>query len=136
MSDPQGTRRIDLTKNLDEFIFGATLPIVDQAFSYHVEYDGEQSETYQVKVFEFPTLDRADAVLEYPAYTRLPSRTVEDTRRLSAVEGTQLAYRFHLNKPVQSARLVGPDDQSIDLKVHAGQPLAELPPLALTQTQS
>ena len=134
--DPQGTRRIDLTKNLDDPIFGATLPIVDQAFSYHVEYDGEQSETYQVNVFEFPTLDRADAALEYPTYTRLPSRTVEDTRRLSAVEGTQLSYRFHLNKPVQSARLVGPDDQSIDLKVHAGQPLAELPPLALTQTQS
>ena len=87
-----------------------------------MEYDGEQSETYQVKVFEFPTLDRADAVLEYPLHpVAQPNRGRHPPPQRR--RGHTTSYRFHLNKPVQSARLVGPDDQSIDLKVHAGQPL-------------
>ena len=90
---------------------------------------------YQVTVYEHPTLDRADAALDYPAYTKLPSRKVGDTRRLSAVEGTKLSYQFHLNKPVTSARLINPQEESIDLKVHANQPLAELLPLTLTHNQ-
>ena len=131
----QATRRRELTKNLDDPIFGATLPIVDEAFSYHVDYDGKKSETYQVTVYEHPSLDRADASLEYPTYTKLPTRKVEDTRRLSAVEGTKLSYQFHLNKPVSSARLINDKEETIPLTVHADQPLAQLPPLTLTHNQ-
>lgn len=136
ISDPQGTRRIELTQNLDDPIFGATLPIVDHPFSYHVEFDGEQSDTFQVGVYEYPTLNRADAALDYPAYTRLPDRTIEDTRRFSTVEGSRLAYQFHLNKPVRTAHLLGPNEQVIELKTHADRPLAELPAMPLTQSQS
>jgi len=129
-------RRIELTKNLDDPIFGATLPSVDEPFKYHVEFNKQKSKTFAVKVFEHPTLDRADATLDYPTYTKLPKRTVEDTRRLSAVEGSKLSYQFHLNKPVKTARLVGANDEAIALQTHAGQPLAELPPLALTKSKT
>jgi len=131
----QAAQRRELTKNLDDPIFGATLPIVDEAFSYHVDYDGKKSETYQVTVYEHPSLDRADASLEYPTYTKLPARKVEDTRRLSAVEGTLLSYQFHLNKPVSSARLINDKEETIPLTVHAERPLAQLPPLTLTHNQ-
>ena len=131
----QTTRRLELTKNLDDPIFGATLPIVDEAFSYHVDYDGKKSETYQVTVYEHPSLDRADASLKYPTYTKLPARKVEDTRRLSAVEGTKLSYQFHLNKPVSSARLINDKEETIPLTVHTDKPLAQLPPLTLSHNQ-
>ncbi len=130
------TRRIELVKNLDDPIFGATLPSVDESFTYHVEYDQQKSKTFKISVYEHPALDRADATLDYPSYTKLPKRTVEDTRRLSAVEGTQLSYKFHLNKPVQSARLVSGNDEVVELKVYTNRPLAELPPLALTQNRT
>jgi len=129
------TRRVELVKNLDDPILGASLPAVDGPFKYHVEFDGQKSDAFAVGVFEHPTLERADATLNYPAYTKLPARTVEDTRRLSAVEGTRLAYQFHLNKPVQQARLTGANDEVIELKVLPGQPRAELPPIALTQSK-
>ena len=129
-------RRIELVKNLDDPIFGATLSSVDGSFTYHVEYDHQNSETFKISVYEHPTLDRADATLDYPSYTKLPKRIIEDTRRLSAVEGTGLSYKFHLNKPVQSARLVGENDEAVELKVHADLPLAELPPLTLTQNRT
>jgi hypothetical protein len=129
-------RRIELVKNLDDPIFGATLSSVDGSFTYHVEYDQQKSETFRISVYEHPALDRADATLDYPSYTKLPKRTVEDTRRLSAVEGTQLSYKFHLNKPAQTARLVGVNDEVVELRVHAKRPLAELPPLTLTQNRT
>ena len=129
------TRRLELTKNLDDPIFGATLPFIEEAFSYYVDYDGKKSETYQVRVFEHPYLDRADAFLKYPNYTKLPDRKVEATRRLSAVEGTLLSYQFNLNKPVSAALLTNDLEEPIPLKVHATQPLAQLPPLRLTRNQ-
>jgi len=127
-------RRLMLVKNLEDPIYGATLPSVDGPFAYQVEYDGQRSEVFSVNVFEYPELERADATLSYPAYTGIPERTVEDTRRLSVVEGTRLTYRFHLNKPVAAARLVGENNESVELDAHPEQPLAELPPLVLTKT--
>ncbi|SVA91121.1 uncharacterized protein METZ01_LOCUS143975, partial [marine metagenome] len=128
-------RRLMLVKNLEDPIYGATLPSVDGPFTYRVEYDDRKSEVFSVNVFEYPELERADATLTYPAYTGIPERTVEDTRRLSVVEGTRLAYRFHLNKPVASARLVGENNESVELDAHPEQPLVELPPLVLTKTR-
>lgn len=98
-------RRIPLTKNLDDPVFGTSLPDVQAELTYRVEYDGEQTREFRVTTFEFPRLERADAKVTYPAYTRLPEKTIEDTRRISAIEGSTLEYTFHLNKPVQSATL-------------------------------
>ena len=65
----------------------------------------------------------------------MPDRKVEATRRLSAVEGTLLSYQFNLNKPVSAALLTNDLEEPIPLKVHATQPLAQLPPLRLTRNQ-
>jgi hypothetical protein len=54
-------------------------------------------------------LVRADALLAFPAYTGLTNKTIPDTRRISAVEGTLLTYTLQLNKPVKRARLVSGD---------------------------
>ncbi len=128
-------RRLMLVKNLEDPIYGATLSSVDGPFAYQVEYDGRKSDVFSVNVFEYPELERADATLSYPAYTGIPERTIEDTRRLSVVEGTRLTYRFHLNKQVVDARLVGEHNESVELDVHPEQPLVELPSLVLTKTR-
>jgi len=99
-------RRIPLMKNLDDPVFGASLPDVQAELVYRVEYGHEQTREFRVKTFEFPRLERADARVAYPDYTGLPEKTIEDTRRVSAVEGSVVDYTFHLNKPVQSATLV------------------------------
>jgi len=100
------TRTIALTKALDDPVFGGTVPEVNEDFSYRVEFAGQRTKEFSVKVFEHPKLERADAKLQFPAYTQLPEKTIEDTRRISAVEGSTLGYTLQLNKPVKSARLV------------------------------
>src|SRR5690606_6028634 len=80
---------------------------VTQDTVYRVEYGTKETRDYKITVFEFPTLVRADATLEFPSYTGLTNRTIPDTLRVSAVEGSRLSYSLELNKPVASARLIG-----------------------------
>lgn len=57
----QPAQRIPLVKNLDDPVFGGGLPEVDADLTYRVEYAGEATRDFTVKVFEHPRLDRADA---------------------------------------------------------------------------
>ena len=123
--------RLELIRPLKDLVFWATLPRVDETLSYRIEYDGRQSGEFLVKVFEYPELVRADAKLDFPTYTGISDRLVEDTRSLSVVEGTKLSYLFRLNKPVESALLRDDDNATIELKVNPLEPLAELPATAL-----
>ena len=81
-----------------------------------------------MKVFEHPKLERADAKIQFPAYTQLPEKTIEDTRRISAVEGSALSYTLQLNKSVKSARLVPRkgDGEVVNFTPDATKPFATL----------
>ena len=66
---------------------------------------------------------RSDVALAFPDYTKLPPKRVEDTRRVSAVQGTKLSFDLQLNKPVKTARLIArdPAKTAIDLRITPGQ---------------
>ena len=53
----------------------------------------------------------------------------EDTRRVSAVEGTKIDFSLQLNKPVKTARLVARDGKktAIPLVVSPDKAVASLP---------
>jgi len=99
------TRTLPMARSLDDPIYGLTLFDLRQRASYRVEYEGRRSREYQIEVFDYPDLVRADAVVTQPAYTGQPAKRVENTRRVSAVQGSNLELELHLNKPVASARL-------------------------------
>lgn len=130
------SQRIPLVRNLDDPVFGGALTEVDAELTYRVEYAGEATRDFSVKVFEHPRLDRADATLHFPAYTSLPDKTVPDTRRVSAVEGTKLDVAFNLNKPVKSAQLVTKAEQVVPLTVDPTKPLATLSGFEITASQT
>lgn len=94
-----------MAKSLADPVFAFSLPPLEKDATYQIEHDGERSETFTLTVFDLPALVRADATLTYPDYTGLARRTVAETRRVSAVEGTQLRYEFTFNKPVRVAAL-------------------------------
>jgi hypothetical protein len=134
----QTPRQIALAKNLADPVFSGSIPEVAQDLTYHLEYAGRSTQEYKVQVYEHPKLDHADVVLKFPAYTGLPDNPINNTRRVSAVEGTEMAWTFNLNKPVKSAQLVSRDAAKtvIPLEVVPGKALARLPKLALTANQS
>ena len=124
-------RRIPLVKNLDDPVFGGGLPEVNADLTYRVEYAAETTRDFKVRVFEQPRLERADATLHFPEYTKLPDKTVPDTRRIAAVEGTKVDFELQLNKPVKSATLVAKDGRTVPLSVASEKPEAALRDFAL-----
>lgn len=98
-------RVVSMTKSLDDPVFASRIMQVDHPLTYYVEFADQASDEYVVTVFEFPRLVRTDVELSYPKYTNLPNKTLQDTRRFSAVIGTDAKLQFHLNKDVTSATL-------------------------------
>lgn len=108
-------QRIPLTRSLDDPLFGGSVPDLQEDVQYAVEFDGGRTRDFRATVFEFPKLERADARLVYPEFTGLPERSLPDTRRVTAVQGTRLEFQLQLNKPVVSAMLVSTGNLAIAL---------------------
>jgi hypothetical protein len=104
-----------MTRSLEDPTFAGHFESVDSEISYHVRFQGNRTKTFHVRVFEYPELERADARLVFPSYTSLDSKTVEDIRHVTAVEGTELTLNCKLNKEVATARLVDASGQAIEL---------------------
>jgi len=124
-------RRVPLTRTLSDPVFGGSLSDVQSNLSYHVEYEEARTRDFQVTVFDYPALQRADAHIVYPEYTGLSEKRIEETRRVSAVEGSKLDFALQLNKPVAKASFVAKDKSQIPLQVATNKPLAQLQDFAL-----
>ncbi len=132
----QPERRVAMVRNLADPVFGGTVPNLTNSFAYRVESDVATSPDYKVTVFQYPELERSVADIEYPAYTGKAPRHVEDTRRVTAVEGSRLALSLQLTKPVTNAVLVSRSSNAASLRlvVSSNQPLASLPAMVLGLT--
>lgn len=114
---PDGTEtRSAMGQSLSDPVFAHSIQRIDSKINYFVEYDSEASEVFEIEIFELPALIQADATLDYPEYTKWPDRFVEDTLRVSAVEGTELTYSFATNKPLENAILKDRDGQILELQ--------------------
>jgi hypothetical protein len=100
------SQQIPMSRSLDDPVFAGRVPSVDRDISYIVKYADNQTRPYKVTVFDYPELKQADARLKFPQYTKLAEKVVEDTRAVTAVEGTKATLTFRLNKPVKDAQLV------------------------------
>ena len=134
--ESQGTRRMPLAKSLDDPVFGGSIPEVTEDMVYRVAYDRQQTRDYRVTVFDYPKLQRADVVITYPEYTGQAPKRIQDTRRISAVEGSRADLFLQLNKPVVSARLISKEGQTVELAVRTGQPAAALDQFQLATSQT
>lgn len=104
-----------MAKSLSDPVFAFSLPALQNDTTYQLSYDSSTSATFKLTVYDLPALVRADASLIYPEYTGLPSRTIAETRRVSAVEGTDLNYSFSFNKPLRRAVLRDAGGAEIEL---------------------
>jgi hypothetical protein len=111
----QAAARRGMTRSLEDPAFAGRVESVESDLSYRVEFEGKSTETYHVKVFEYPELERTDARLVFPGYTALEPKTVEDIRHVTAVEGTELTLLCRLNKDVATARLIDAQDKAVEL---------------------
>jgi hypothetical protein len=131
----QELQQIPLNRSLDDPVFGGILQDVRSDTRYHIEYEGKRTREYTISVFQSPELIRADAKIVYPAYTKLPEKTIEDTRQIAVVEGSQVTLRFTLNKPVATARLSPKAGIALALTVDGNDPNVLTASFAASQSE-
>ncbi len=131
----QQPQRIPLNRSLDDPVFGGILQDVRSDLLYHVEYVDQRTRDFKISVYQNPELVRADAKIVYPAYTKLPDKTVQDTRQISVVEGSEVTLIFTLNKPVVTARLVPKSGIALGLAVDRQDPNVLTASMTASQSQ-
>ncbi len=102
-----------MAKSLSDPVFAYTLPVVNNDTTYSINYLGRTTDQFTLKVFDQPALAKADATLNYPDYTGLATKTIENTRRVSAVTGTKLDYALTMNKPMKEVTLTDEEGNAV-----------------------
>lgn len=129
------TLRSRMARNLDDPTFGGYLAEVTEDMTYRIEAGNRISEDFTVTVFEYPKMLRTDAVIAPPEYSYQPQKTIENTLRVTVAEGTELTWKIHLNKPVESATLVEKEGQRIELLASTDSELLYTTDVLLTQSK-
>ncbi len=122
LANENGERRIPMNVGLDDTVFSALVPKIDSDGSYKIAFEESGSEEFAIKTFEFPVLLQADATIAPPAYLKEETKTITDTRKITVMEGSEIAWSLQVNKPIAAAELFGEDQTIIALKPSADDP--------------
>jgi len=129
------TRTVPMNASLDDPIVGVRVPSITTDLTYRIAWQSSESSAYRVTVFDYPQLMQADVSLTYPSYTALPVKHIQDTRQVTAVEGTQILWTLKLNKPVASAQLISEAGDTLTLTATAADATLVQGNITLAKTQ-
>lgn len=105
---------METAKNEGEFQF--IIFNIQNSTEYFIEAGGVRSETYRLDVVDVPFVKQLDLTLNFPAYTRLAAKTIEDGGEVAAVKGTMVRILAKLTGRVKAARLVVADKRKIEMR--------------------
>ena len=99
-SDGKERERQPMRLTVDGQVYGGLLAKVMQDTLYHVEFAGQKTAHHRITVFDYPALVRSDVIVTPPEYTKLPSKETKNTRTVTALEGSKIAWKIQVNKPL------------------------------------
>jgi len=124
--------RLPMRLTVDEQVFGGLIAKVESDTKYHVEFANQKSQQHTLTVFDFPALVRSDVIVTPPEYTKLPAKETKNTQKVTALEGSKIAWKIKVNKPLTkadpfsphltAAELFGEDKTVIEFKPSAADP--------------
>jgi hypothetical protein len=99
---------------------------IQDSMEYFVESNNIRSEVYKLNVVDLPYVKQLDLVLNFPAFTNLPSKTVEDGGDIAALKGTAATITAKLTGKVRAARIVYSDGKKVEMKQQGADFVGEL----------
>ncbi len=103
-----------------EIPYIATVENIDRSLRYYISTKDKASERFQISVSHEPIVKTFQLQLNYPAYTQLPSQTLEaNTGDAEVLYGTEVVLTGESNKQLSEAHLIFEDAELIKLKVNA-----------------
>ncbi len=105
-SESGNSSRESMSRSLKDPVFSAYLRGIPTDLTYRVDFLDGLTREFKITTFAYPTLVRSDAKIESPAYANLEPKEVENTRRVTVVDGATLTWSCFVNKPVALAELI------------------------------
>ncbi|MFT5094080.1 MAG: hypothetical protein ACI93T_002911, partial [Porticoccaceae bacterium] len=118
-----------MRQSLKDPLFGTRLPVVDSSFDYRIQFDDQTSETFRISVYDLPQVVQVDARIEFPSYSDMPDELIEDTWRVSTVEGSSVVLTCRLNKEVTGGLLIDREGTEFKLVAASAAPKPQTVPI-------
>jgi hypothetical protein len=88
---------------------------IQDSVAYYVESKGVRSPEFMLEVADLPFVKQIDLVLNFPAYTRLGSKKIENAGEIAALKGTVVHIIARMTGDPRSARIVVSDGTKVEM---------------------
>ena len=120
LSDSETWQSLLMNREPTEIPYSAKIGNIDRSLQYYVSTKDVASEHYQITVSPEPIVKTFQLQLNYPAYTQIPSQTLEaDTGDLEVLYGTEVVLTGESNKPLTEAHLIFEESDLVKLEIEA-----------------
>ncbi|MDE0084382.1 MAG: hypothetical protein OXU23_01620 [Candidatus Poribacteria bacterium] len=120
LSDSETWQSLLMNREPTEIPYSAKIENIDRSLQYYVSTKDVASEHYQIAVSHEPIVKTFQLQFNYPAYTQLPSQTLEaNTGDLEVLYGTEVVLTGESNKPLTEAHLIFEESDLVKLEIEA-----------------
>src|SRR5215218_5707018 len=96
------------------------------SMEYFVESNNIRSEVFKLTIVDLPFVKQLDLSLNFPAFTNLPTKAVEDGGDIAALKGTVATITAKLSGKVRAARIVFSDGKKTDMQLQGSDFVGQL----------
>ena len=89
---------------------------IQDSMEYFVESNAIRSDVFKLNVVDLPFVKQLDLSLNFPVFSNLPTKLVEDGGDIAALKGTTATITAKLSGKVRSARIVFPDGKKSEMR--------------------
>src|SRR5829696_4375661 len=89
---------------------------IQDSMEYFVESNSVRSDVFKLNVVDLPYVKQLDLTLNFPAFTNLPTKAIEDGGDIAALKGTVATVTAKLSGKVRTANLVFADGKKMEMK--------------------
>ena len=105
--------RMEPAKSYGEFQY--VIFNIQDSVTYYVESGGVRSPEFTLEVADLPFVKQIDLVLNFPAYTRLANKRIENGGEIATLKGTVVTLSAHLSGEAKGARIVLGDGRVVEM---------------------
>ncbi|HSE23024.1 MAG TPA: DUF4175 family protein [Pyrinomonadaceae bacterium] len=89
---------------------------IQDSMEYFIESNNVRSDVFKLNVVDLPYVKQLDLALNFPSFTHLPAKVVEDGGDIAAIKGTVATITAKLSGRVKGARIVFADGRKTEMK--------------------
>jgi uncharacterized protein DUF4175 len=99
---------------------------IQDSVEYFVESNTVRSDVYKLNVVDLPFVKQLDLSLNFPAFTNLPAKAIEDGGDIAALKGTVATITAKLSGKVRAARIVFADGKKSEMRLQGNDFVGDL----------